>query len=117
MSKSSENDDNLDYVRDLPGFERGAPLYFDNELIDHLIGITLELGAELWVVKDRLAFLEERLAVEQPSLLQDLDQSRPSDELQQKLDDERRKFIARIYARLYTKYGGDKADLQSAPLS
>ncbi len=116
MSNFDKKED-LSYVRDLPGFERGAPAYFDNELIDHLIGITLELGAELWVVKDRLAFLEERLAEDRPDLLQELDQSRPSDELQNKLDDERRKFIARGYARLYTKYGGDKADLQSAPLS
>jgi hypothetical protein len=52
----------LAYTESLPGAERGDPNYFENEVIDHLVGIVLELGAHFWVVRDRLALLEEQLA-------------------------------------------------------
>ena len=43
----------MDYVRELPGFERGHPHYFKDPMIDHLLEIVLQLGAELWVNRDR----------------------------------------------------------------
>src|SRR5690349_21737281 len=36
----------------------GHPTYFENPVIDNLLNITLELGAALWVVKDRLRVVE-----------------------------------------------------------
>lgn len=54
--------ESLDYVRDLPGYHPNRPQYFDSEVVDHLVGIVLEFGAELWVMRDRQAHLEELLA-------------------------------------------------------
>ncbi len=107
----------LAYTRELPGAVRGNPNYFDNEVIDHLIGIVLELGAQSWVIKDRLAFLEELLAKQGSVSLEDLENGRPSEELQAKLQAERQEMIQRIYGRLYSRYGGDTADPVTAPIS
>ena len=98
----------------LPGFKRGNPAYFDNEVIDHLLGIVLELGAELTVTRDRLARLEEVLANGDTVSPHDLDTGRPSAELQARLDHERQAFIQRVYGRLYSRIGGDKADAKTA---
>ena len=92
------------------------PIYFENEVIDHLISIVLELGAGLWVVKDRLAFMEELLENQGISLQQQLDQGRPSEALQESLKEERKKMIRRIYSRLYAQYGGDKSADTVAPM-
>ena len=43
----------LDYVKDLPGFERGHPHYFKDPMIDHLLEIVMMIGGELWVERDR----------------------------------------------------------------
>ena len=43
----------LDYVKELPGFERGHPHYFKDPMIDHLLEIVLQLGAEMWIIRDR----------------------------------------------------------------
>jgi hypothetical protein len=110
-------DSELAYTRDLPGAVRGNPNYFDNEVIDHLIGIVLELGAQSWVIKDRLAFLEELLAKQGSLSIDDLEQGRPSEELQAKLQEERLAMIQKIYGRLYSGYGGDSVDAVSAPMS
>ena len=104
----------LENLENLPGFKRGSPTYFENEVIDHLIDITLELGAELWVVKDRLAHLEEILSNENKLSLNSLETSKPSEKLQKQLDKERIKIIKRIYGRLYSKYGGETAEEKSA---
>ena len=106
---TNNSNDTLAYVRDLPGFKPNNPTYFELEAIDHLVGIVLELGAELWTVRDRLAYMEELLRGSGSVVLQELDKGRPSEELQAKLAVERKQFITRVYARLYSRYGGDKA--------
>jgi len=115
MTKLS--DEELAYTNDLPGAERGNPSYFENEVIDHLLGIVLELGAQFWVVRDRLALLEEHLAAKGTVSLEDLDQGKPSDELQAKLAAERQAMIQQVYGRLYSRYGGDKAAATDAFMS
>lgn len=115
MSKLKEAD--LAYTNDLPGAERGNPRYFENEVIDHLLGIVLELGAQFWVMRDRLAFLEEHLAAKGTVSLADLEEGRPSEELQEKLKAERQAMIQQVYGRLYSRYGGDEAAPTSAPMS
>jgi hypothetical protein len=112
MTDKKPND--LENLKDLPGFKRSNPIYFENEIIDHLISITLELGAELWVVKDRLAHLEEILSEENKLSLRSLETGKPSAFLQGNLDEERKQIIKRIYARLYSKYGGDLAEDKGA---
>lgn len=99
---------------ELPGYTRGNPVYFENEVIDHLLGIVLELGAELWTIRDRQAFTEELLREHGIDLGARLQQGRPSDALQASLKAEREAMIKRIYGRLYSRYGGDKADLKAA---
>jgi hypothetical protein len=108
--------DGLPYVRDLPGFKPNNPVYFEQEAIDHLIGIVLELGAELWTVRDRMAHMEELLRESGTDVLTKLDTGRPSDSLQGKLSTERKEFISRVYSRLYSRYGGDKAQQTTAPM-
>lgn len=115
MAKLS--DEELAYTNELPGASPNEPVYFDNEVIDHLLGIVLELGAQFWVVKDRLAFLEEQLAAKGTISLAELDQGRPSDELQARLKEERQEMIGKVYGRLYTRLGGGKVDASSAPMS
>ena len=115
MAKLSS--EQLAYTDDLPGAERGNPAYFENEVIDHLISITLELGAQFWVMRDRLAFLEEQLAEKGTISLEDLETGRPSEALQAKLKAERQAMIQQVYGRLYSRYGGDSADATSAPMS
>lgn len=99
---------------ELPGYTRGNPVYFENEVIDHLLGIVLELGAELWTIRDRQAFTEELLREHGIDLGERLQKGRPSDALQASLKAEREAMIKRIYGRLYSRYGGDKADLKAA---
>ena len=112
MTDKKSND--LDDLESLPGFKRGNPTYFKNEVVDHLISITLELGAELWVVKDRLAHLEEILSEDNKLSLDLLNTGKPSTPLQEQLDMERTQIIKRIYGRLYSKYGGEVAEEKSA---
>lgn len=107
----------LEYTRELPGYDRGNPAYFENEVIDHLVGIVLELGAQLWVTRDRLAFLEEQLAGKGAVDLEELEHGRPSEALQARLKAERLEMIQRVYGRLYARYGGDRADATTAPMA
>ncbi len=106
----------IENVRSLPGFIRGRPVYFENEVVDHLITVVLELGAEIWTLRDRQAFTEELLAKRGIDLGAELQTGRPSDDLQAKLKSEREVMIHRIYGSLYSKYGGDKAHQEAAIL-
>lgn len=116
MAKLKDQD--LAYTRDLPGYDRGNPAYFENEVIDHLIGIVLELGAQLWVTRDRLAMLEEQLAGKGVLSQKDLDEGRPSEALEVRLKAERAAMIQQVYARLYGRYGGDRIEHgTTAPMS
>ena len=54
----------LEYTKDLPGYERGHPHYFRDPVIDHLLEVVLLLGGELWVNRDRQMIMEELLAKE-----------------------------------------------------
>lgn len=112
MTDKKPND--LENLKDLPGFKRSNPIYFESEVVDHLISIVLDLGAELWVVKDRLAHLEEVLTENNKMTLTDLQEGKPSEPLQEKLDEERKQIIKRIYGRLYSKYGGELAEEKGA---
>ena len=38
------------------------PAFFDNPAIDNLIAVTMELGAELWVQRERMRIIEKILA-------------------------------------------------------
>lgn len=111
-------DKELAYTRDLPGYDRGNPAYFENEVIDHLIGIVLELGAQLSVTRDRLTLIEEQLGNKGVLSLKDLDEGRPGEALQARLKADREALIQQVYGRLYGRYGGDKVEHGAgAPMS
>jgi hypothetical protein len=114
MSKNDSEE--LAAVSALPGFQPRKPVYFEQEVIDHLVGIVLELGAEMWTLRDRMAYMEELLRDANSPFLAELDRGRPSDALQAKLAEDRKAFIARVYGRLYSRYGGDKAEHKTAPM-
>jgi hypothetical protein len=115
MATVSETD--LDYTHKLPGYDRGDPVYFESEVIDHLVGIVLELGAQLGATRDRLARVEEQHARGGAVSLHELDQGQPSPELAVRLGDERQAMIQQVYARLFKRYGGDQLDKgRTAPM-
>jgi hypothetical protein len=73
------------------------PAFFDNPAIDNLIAVTLELGAELWVQRERMRVIEKLLAekgVVTPDLIE---QHQPSDEEAARARAERDAFVNRIY--------------------
>jgi hypothetical protein len=99
----------LDYVKDLPGFQKNNPQYYNDPAIDQLMSIVLDLGAELWVMRDRQAMMEELLETKGSVTREDLDKGRPSEMMAERLEQERQEFIRRVYGRLFENYGGDKA--------
>ncbi len=104
----------LDFVNDLPGFKPKNPQYYDDPAIDQLMTIVLNLGAELWVMRDRQAMMEELLAQKGCITVEDLDKGRPSEDLAARLTEERQECIRRVYGHLFAAYGGDKAAFKSA---
>jgi acetoin utilization deacetylase AcuC-like enzyme len=103
--------ESLAYVKDLPGFERGHPHYFKDPMIDHLIEIVLQLGAELWVVKDRQMVTEHLLATHGKVTPEMIEQFSPTPEMRERLRDERKALTKRLYQCLSDEMGpgGDAA--------
>jgi hypothetical protein len=73
------------------------PAFFDNPAIDNLIAVTLELGAELWVQRERMRVVESLLAqkgVVTPELIEQYTAS-PEEVARAKAD--RDAFVSRVY--------------------
>lgn len=80
----------------LPRTAKGdRPAFFDDAAIDALVAMVLELARETWVVKNRVALLEDALAAHAPSL--DVETHRLPPEKQATLDAARADFIARLF--------------------
>jgi hypothetical protein len=79
------------------------PAYFENVAIDNLFSISLELGAALWVVTDRVRTLEGIL--KETGLLTEemIESHKPSREQTREARDE---FINQIYGVI--KYSPDR---------
>ncbi len=104
----------LDYVKDLPGYERGHPHYFRDPMIDHLLEIVLQLGGELWVTRDRQMVMEHLLATEGKVTPEMIEQFKPSAEMTEKLKEQRKTFTRRVYQCLYEGLPGhDEAQFLS----
>ena len=95
----------LDYVKDLPGFERGHPHYFKDPIIDHLLEIVLQLGAEMWIIRDRQIVTEHLLATEGKVTPEMIETFKPSPEFREKMKEERRNYTRRLYQSLYDGIG------------
>ncbi|MBL8629090.1 MAG: hypothetical protein JNM81_05650 [Rhodospirillaceae bacterium] len=94
----------LDYVRELPGFERGHPHYFKDPMIDHLLEIVMLLGGELWVTRDRQMIVEHLLATEGKVTPDMIERFQPSPELRAQMDESRKLFTQRVFNCLYSQH-------------
>ena len=73
------------------------PAFFDHPTLDHLIAVTLELGAELWVQRERMRIIE-RLLGERGVVTSDMiEQYRPGETEIAAARAEREAFVGRIY--------------------
>lgn len=77
--------------------QRGSPTYFDNVVIDNLMNITLELGAAIWVVKDRLRVVEELLEQRGVVTQEMIEVYRPDPSRERDLRARRDAFIDKVY--------------------
>lgn len=74
------------------------PAFFDNPAIDNLIAVTLELGAEVWVLRERLRLMEQLLTTHGKVTTEMIEQHLPSAEEQARNKAERDAFVNRVYA-------------------
>lgn len=80
----------------LPRTAKGdRPAFFDDPAIDALVAMVLELARETWVVKNRVALLEDALAAHAPTL--DVETHNLPPEKQAALDATRADFVARLF--------------------
>lgn len=77
--------------------DRDNPVYFESPVIDNLFNITLELGAALWVVKDRLRVVEELLDQKGILTTEQIERYRTPPEREREVRAKRDQFIERIY--------------------
>lgn len=91
----------LDYVRDLPGFERGHPHYFKDPMIDHLLEIVMLIGGELWVERDRRMIVEYLLEKNGSVTQAMIEQFEPDEDMAAKLSTARDSFTNRVFGCLY----------------
>jgi len=76
------------------------PAFFDNPAIDNLIAVTLELGAELWVQKERMRVVERLLAERGVVTAEAIEQYSSTPEELARVQSERDAFVNRVYAAL-----------------
>ncbi len=74
------------------------PAFFDNPAIDNLIAVTLELGAEVWVLRERQRIMEQLLTTHGKITTELIEQHQPSAEEQARSKAERDEFVNRVYA-------------------
>ena len=96
----------LDYVKDLPGFERGHPHYFKDPMIDHLLEIVMLLGGELWVGRDRRMIAEHLLTTEGKATPGMIEQYEPEGDLAERLAEARQAFTKHVFGCLYEQRDG-----------
>jgi hypothetical protein len=76
------------------------PAFFDDPTVDNLIAVTLELGGELWLQKERTRMLESVL-IERGILTRELlDAWQPSDVAAERARIEREAYVERVFGVL-----------------
>jgi hypothetical protein len=73
------------------------PAFFDNPVIDNLIAVTLELGAELWVQRERMRIVERLLAEKGLVTAELIEAYTPSAEEAERSKAERDAFVQRVF--------------------
>ena len=74
------------------------PAFFDNPAIDNLIAVTMELGAELWVQRERMRVIERLLAERGVVTAEAIEQYVMSADEAARVQTERDAFVKRLYA-------------------
>lgn len=101
LDKPNTGNSNLDYVKDLPGFERGHPHYFKDSMIDHLLEIVMLIGGELWVERDRRMITEYLMETEGQVTADMIEKFEPNDDFKDKLSAARDRMTKGIFSCLY----------------
>ena len=91
----------LEYVKDLPGFEKTNPQFFNDPMIDKLLEIVLLLGGEIWTNRDRQMIMEHLLATEGVVTPDLIETYKPDEEFEQRSEELRLQFVHRLYGCLY----------------
>lgn len=82
----------------MPGFAKDDAVYLTRpQHMDALFAITMELASELWVVRDRLAVIEQLLDERGNLTRDDIEKTQPRGEFAERLSEERRRFMTRIF--------------------
>ena len=76
------------------------PAFFDHSVIDNLIAVTMELGAELWVQRERMRVIEQLLAEHGVVTREAIERYESSSEEQDRVRSERDAFVQRLYGLL-----------------
>ncbi|MFN8532441.1 MAG: hypothetical protein U0556_02710 [Dehalococcoidia bacterium] len=77
--------------------DKDNPTYFESPVIDNLFNITLELGAAIWVVKDRVRVLEEMLEQKGVVSAEQIERYRTPADREREIRAKRDQFIEKIY--------------------
>lgn len=82
----------------MPGFANDDAVHLDRpEHLDALFGITMELASELWVMRDRLAVIEQLLDERGTLTRDDIERTQPQGEAAERLARERERFLTRVF--------------------
>lgn len=74
------------------------PAFFDNPAIDNLIAVTLELGAEIWVLRERQRVMEQLLSQHGKVTTEMIEQHQPGEDELARSKAARDEFVNRVYA-------------------
>lgn len=100
MGDRSALEAELDYVKDLPGFEKTDPQFFSDPMIDKLLEITLLLGGEIWTNRDRHMVMEHLLATK-GMVTPELIETFRDESFEEESEKQRLQFVQRIFGCLY----------------
>jgi hypothetical protein len=89
----------LNSVAEPAGAPRPAPepAFFENPAVDNLIAVTLELGGELWLQKERTRMLEALLVERGLLTREQLDAWQPDEAEAARARDEREAYVQRVF--------------------
>jgi hypothetical protein len=100
-TKTAKEEYELEYVKQLPGFTRGKPKYFNDKMHDHLLEICLHLAGEIWVNRDRQLITEHLLSNEGVVTPEMIEKFRPSKAMKESMLKARKSFTEGIFGKLY----------------
>lgn len=77
------------------------PQYLESRRLDELARMVTELASEVWILRDRCLVLEHLLAKQGVVSEGALDELRPDAELAEKLQNERKVFVQKVFGAIF----------------